>query len=152
IVFVVIEDPNVVTAVVVVVPGEDGVALSPHRGGRFNDKSGRTSNHFSISIQIIEGRIRRDKVVMIVADLKKELVEIPQYRKARCVLKPAIVRDVAERSLLNRVLRRLKPVMQIDAEIADENIKRKLRLRRHQDVIGIVIGVIEVKRIADTEV
>src|SRR5215471_4895486 len=42
--------------------------------------------------------------------------------------------------------------MDVDPEVADENIERDLRLGRDQQVIGVVFGVIEIKRIRDTEV
>src|SRR5438270_12888885 len=42
--------------------------------------------------------------------------------------------------------------MNVDAEVAHENVERDLRLRRDQYIIGVVLGMIEIKGVADTEI
>ena len=82
---------------------------------------------------------------MIVADLEKELVQIPQHGKAGCVFKSRVIDHIAQRALLNGVLLQLELVVEINPEIAHENIESQLRFGRDQQVIGIVVRVIKVK-------
>src|SRR5437588_9903673 len=103
-------------------------------------------------IQIIEGRCGRDEIIMVVADLKEELVQVPQDGNAAGVFKTAIVYYVAQRSFLNRILLQLHPIVDVDAEISHENIEGDLRLWCDQDSVGIVLGMIEVEGISDAKV
>src|SRR5438067_8563658 len=42
--------------------------------------------------------------------------------------------------------------MNVDPEVAHKNVERDLRLRRDQYIIGVVLGMIEIKGVADTEI
>src|SRR5438105_15399818 len=89
---------------------------------------------------------------MITTDLQEDLVQVPQNRDTAGVLKTAIISDIAQRSLLNRVLLQLHPVMKVDSEITDKNVEGDLRFRRDQNIVGIVLRMFEVEGISDSEI
>src|SRR5438270_2186573 len=68
------------------------------------------------------------------------------------MLKATVVYHVAQSTLLNRVLLYLEPIVEVDPEIADKNIERELRFRRDQDGVGIILRMIEIKRISDAQI
>jgi hypothetical protein len=72
----------------------------------------------------------RDEIIMIVTDSQEQLVQIPQHRNAGGIFKASKLCHVAQRSLLNRILLQLHPIVDVDAEIAYENIEGDLRFRR----------------------
>ena len=92
-----------------------------------------------VAIQVLESRSGRDEIVVIVTYLEEQLVQIPQDGNAAGVFKTAIVDHIAQRSLLNRVLLQLHPVVDVDAEITHENVEGDLRFRRDQNGVRIVL-------------
>src|SRR6202030_3173682 len=83
VVFIVIENG-------LVIAGKDSVAFCADRNCRIDDESRRTLHDFRIAIQIIELIGRGDEVVMIVTDLKEQLVQIPQDGDAGRVFETAV--------------------------------------------------------------
>src|SRR5579864_7536207 len=120
--FVVIENARLIAGVVVVT-GPNHVAFRANRNGRIHDIGKGTADAVGVSIQIVELTIRRDEIVMVVADLEEDLVQVPQYRNARSIFKSAIANHIAQGAFLNRVLLQFEFIMEIDSEIADENIE-----------------------------
>src|SRR5437763_4257071 len=150
VILVVVQNPGAAT--LVVVTSEDCIAFSADSNRRIHDEGSGAANHLGISIQVIEVRIGRDKVVVVVSDLEQKLVQVPQDRNAGGIFESAIVHDVAQRTFLDRILLQLHLVVKIDPEISDENIECDLRFRSDQKVIGIGTRVIEIERITDAQV
>src|SRR6267378_6529866 len=89
---------------------------------------------------------------MIVTELEEQLVQVPQNGNAAGILKTAVISHIAQRSLLNRILLQLHPVVNVDAEITHENVEGDLRFRRDQNSVRIVVRMIEVEGISDAEI
>ena len=78
-----------------IIAGENNIAFCADRDRRIYNKRGRAVEDIRIAIQIIEGGSGGHEIVMIVADLEKELVQIPQDRDAGGVFKAAVVPHAA---------------------------------------------------------
>src|ERR1700726_1942263 len=89
---------------------------------------------------------------MIVAESHEDLIEIPKQRDTGRIFKPAIIGDTAQSALRDWVLLQLHFVVDVDSEIPNKNIEGDLRVGRDQDGVGIVLGMVEVKRITDTKI
>ena len=89
---------------------------------------------------------------MVVAESRDGCVQIPEDRDTGGVLKAAVIGDVTQSHLRNGILLDRKTIVEIDPEIAHENVEGKLGSRVHKDAIGIVTRVIHVEGVADPQV
>src|SRR5689334_10413804 len=89
---------------------------------------------------------------MIIAKGQDRLVQIPKDGDADGVFKPAIIHHVAQLDLVHWILGKRKPIVQVDPEIADENVERELRAGLDKDSVRVRLGMIDVKGITDAEV
>src|SRR4051812_29327403 len=89
---------------------------------------------------------------MIVADGQDRLVKVPQNRDASIILEATVVGGVADLPFVNRILLERKAVVEVDPEVAYENIERQLRTRREEQTVGVVLRMLRVKRVAEADV
>jgi hypothetical protein len=89
---------------------------------------------------------------VIVPKSDDRLVQIPENGNSRQILEPPVVDHVAQLRFGNRVLLDGKPVMDVDPEISDENVKRELRPRRKKNSGRVIVRVIQVERVPDADI
>ena len=135
-----------------IVVGVDEGPFQADRHSRAGREGDRAGNDFGVAIKIIEDRIGREKQVVIVAQSHDGLVQVPEDGNARGVLETAVIGHVAQSDFGDRILFEGKTIVQVDPEIAHENVEGELGPGRDQHSGGVVIRVIQVNRVADAQV
>src|SRR5205807_5322052 len=119
------------------------------RAGREPDRSG---NDVGVTIEIIERSRGGDKGVVIVTEGDDRLVQVPENGNAGSILETTVIRHVAERDFRDGILFERESIVKITPEIADEDVEGKLRSGRDENGVGVVIGMVEIKRVADANI
>ena len=89
---------------------------------------------------------------MIVTERDDRLVQVPEDGDTGGVLEAAVIGDVAQSDLRDWILFERKTIVEIDPEIAHENVERQLGSRGNKYAVGIVARVIHVEGVADAQV